>query len=126
MDGTSTKDKQEESEKSHEASEMPKDASKEAAGRGSAQSKFANQESSGLLNISPKVDDCATESDTVDQKSVSVAPSSTVGAEEMGASESSARVSQDGSLPPKKPKKDRSNLRKGKWTVSTIAEVALS
>lgn len=54
-------------------------------------------------NVEPKSSD-----GTVNQRSTSTTTSTSV---------ESAGVPQDGSLPPKKPKKDRSNLRKGKWTV---------
>ena len=60
---------------------------------------------SGLVDILPDKEDSNTSARS-DQLTDSVISSA------------SPKPSQDGSLPPKKPKKDRSKLRKGKWTVS--------
>ena len=76
---------------------------------------FANQAVAAReIDNRPKAESTSSD-DTVDQTSTSY--TSAVGSVTISTSVASAKGPQDGSLPPKKPKKDRSNLRKGKWTV---------
>ena len=71
-------------------------------------SNFANQEGRPkVVDIRPNPEPKSS-NDSSEQKSASAGSSSAAG--------SAGNKIQDGSLP-KKPKKDRSNLRKGKWTV---------
>ena len=85
----------------------PSVASKSEPSSSPSPSKEADTVSSesGLVDTLPEKEDSNTSARS-DQLTDSVISSA------------SPKPSQDGSLPPKKPKKDRSQLRKGKWTVS--------
>eukprot|EP00977_Amphora_coffeiformis_P002733 scaffold521_cov167-Amphora_coffeaeformis.AAC.24 len=121
MDKQSSKDPGEERERGRNGADSLKDSPEPGSRASSSPQTLANHDKSGLLDLRPNARDEKSKTgskDDTEQKEASVASSSTEGDGGTNASESSSggKAPQDGSLP-KKPKKDRSNLRKGKWTV---------
>ena len=115
MDKQSSKDSGEEEESSQKGADSPKDSSEPGSHASSSPPK------PGVLGLRPNKGDKKA-NDGMEGKGASVASSSAEGGGETKASETSSgggKAPVDGSLP-KKPKKDRSNLRKGKWTVRYI------
>ena len=94
-----------------------KDLDQGEAGRVSSSESVANQETGPrLVDIHPSSDPKSS-SDTLERRSSSTVSSVGLGSAGIKTSAGSGKRPQDGALPPRRPKKDRSNLRKGKWTV---------
>lgn len=104
-----TKEGEEEEEETGNRKKQATEGEKGSAGPAPSGSNFANQEGRPrVVDIRPNPGPKSS-NDSSEQKNSSAGSSSAAG--------SAGNRIQDGSLPPKKPKKDRSNLRKGKWTV---------
>lgn len=103
---------------SRKGAASPQDSSSGQGSRASSPQKGAKQGGSGLLDVHLNRDEKNKSNRDTEGQGVSISSSTARGDEgtKVSAESASDKLPRDGSLP-KKPKKDKSNLRKGKWTV---------